>query len=308
MNKLNRNDLSEIRMTSHEKTSLRARLMEHVENSTVPSPYFLSRKTYRYGTYALVALIVFVIIPTTYVAARSLPGDALYYMGTEILEPIEEILSFTPEKRLEKTLDNAEDRLREMHEILENNSEKEIEEVILVNENLLKKTQKIRKNIIALNSEALGTKIELQKELLTILDSYVEIIENDDRVGHYASTTESIDNIAEEIENDIRDSIENILVGSSPEEVTEEIEKATKDIRDRLENTDRDEERPLDEDERRMLEDDLVATERELFENDPLGALEILIFSDHAVDVSNKVEELENSDTNQEAEDDPTQT
>lgn len=249
------------------------------------------RRTHWYAAYA-VAMILLFIVPTTYAAGRSLPGSPLYHLKTDILEPIEEALTFDSEKRIAVMIDNAENRLKEARHVLASNPEA-AEEVEIASKTLSKKVEKARHSIDEAETTTRTEKIRLQKDLLTLVDSYVAILESDEDAEDYASTTEAMTNASDELEGYLRDSIQDFQEEASHDELATEVAEAVSRLQDRLDIASTDETRALNEDQRRIIEQALENTQGQLDDADLANALEILIFSDHEIDITEKIKQID---------------
>ena len=84
------------------------------ENISSISPYFSFTHNYRFHKNAISVIIGFLIlIQTEYATETSLPGNPLYFVKTEVVEPLTETLAFYPEVKARVVLNHAHDRLEE---------------------------------------------------------------------------------------------------------------------------------------------------------------------------------------------------
>lgn len=303
---MNKDKFKKITMTPSEKHALRARIMERIDIEqpiAVASPYTaFFRRTHWYAAYAAAMILLFVV-PTTFAAGRSLPGSPLYYIKTDILEPIEEALVFGAEERIEVMLENAENRLRETRAVLARGEDTSREDVEIATKTLTKKVSRARMAIDENNGVEKTEKIRLQKELLTVMDSYVAILQTDDEATTFASTTDEINNTSEEFEIVIRQSIKDLPKDADENELKEEIATAINELEERLDDV-VENETPLDDTERQTLEKALEDTQKQLDDGDLSDALEILIFSDHKIDVEDKIRSINDTEKDTNSDDD----
>lgn len=289
-------DIDNLRLTKTEKLLMHSRLAAHINNtgaSGLPSPYMSSLHRARWsGVYALVALLV-LIVPTAYAANHSLPGSPLYAIKIEVLEPVEEALALSPSRRVAATIENAENRIRETNMLLQ--QEDTVEEVAIASSNLSEKVAKVNRNIKTLDDKDIKKKIDLQKDLLTVLEAYAAIVEDESSIDQ-ATTTRNLATTADSVEDGLRDSIDSFSSTSEPEDVADEVADTIAETEDRLaEDIDEiggNEDEELDENQRKALEHALVSAQQEINEHDSAHALEILIFSNQAADVISTLNEI----------------
>lgn len=300
---MNKNEFKKIAMTRHEKELLRSRIRNYVDathTASIPSPYVSPvRRTHWYSTYAVVMILLFVV-PTTFAADRSLPGSPLYYIKTDILEPLEETLTFDAERRVSVMIENTENRIRETHTILatETDSAESQKAIAIATKTMSKKASRTRAAIDENENSTQTEKILLQKELLTVMDSYVAIVATSEETSSFASTTESLSEASEDLELHIRESLDHLVHDSEDTELTDEIEAAIVEIQGRLGGT-VENDIVIDDEERNKLQRTLEETQTELNEGDLPQALEVLLFSDHDIDVEERLREISGPEKNE---------
>lgn len=292
-------DLDRLRLTERERVLLRTTLMERMsrasEEETV-SPYYRSLvgRLRWYGV-LVVALIVIAAVPTSLAAERSLPGEALYYLKTEILEPIEETFAFGSEHRSEVVIENAENRIAEQVALQRKGGS--VTNATIAKTLFLHKVKKIQQRIAAMETEDLEQKIELQKELLTVLDVYVALFETATTTQETEVASTSVAAQADIVENELRASIGAFVSTAEDQHIIDEIDEAVSEIQQLVDDSEDEKNRTGETrehaDERAALEQALVITQQELSERDFAGALETLTFSDHTADIIEKLKEIQ---------------
>lgn len=292
-------DAAKLKLTAAEKTHLKRSLLSHASEAHAPaplSPYFaLLLQRVRFYSVAAIILLIAVAVPTSYAAEYSLPGDALYYLKTEILEPIEETFAFGSEHRAEEAIENAENRVVEQVALQRKGGP--ATNAAIAKTLLLHKAKKIQKGIAAMETEDLEQKIELQKELLTVLDAYVALFETATTTQETEVASTSVAAQADIIESELRVSIGAFVSTAGDQHTIDEIDEAVSEIQQLVDDSEDEKNRTGETrehaDERAALEQALVITQQELSERDFAGALETLTFSDHTADVIEKLEEIE---------------
>ena len=84
----------------------------------IPSPFYYNLQVWRrYSVAALATLVLIVSGGTSYAAMHSLPGDRLYAMKTEVLEPIALSVRFDAESKNAYQVTLLQKRVEEMHEL-----------------------------------------------------------------------------------------------------------------------------------------------------------------------------------------------
>ncbi len=114
--------LKKISLTQEERDKILSNLKLHMKFSApVKTPYFkgiissISSQMGRRISYVLAAVLVVVLAggSAAYASEKSLPGDILYPVKVNIVEPIKEALAATPEQKAQVETSLAEERLKE---------------------------------------------------------------------------------------------------------------------------------------------------------------------------------------------------
>ncbi|MCF7834193.1 MAG: DUF5667 domain-containing protein [Candidatus Pacebacteria bacterium] len=127
------NKAKKSRMTSVEKARMQLNIMSAIEKQAshkivspayqaIPlrSPYFFQRSIFAIGrmSFASAFAIILILGGLSYASADSLPGDFLYSVKTDLIESIEEKITFTPEKKVALRQKRIEDRFSEIETLI----------------------------------------------------------------------------------------------------------------------------------------------------------------------------------------------
>ncbi|HXK40068.1 MAG TPA: DUF5667 domain-containing protein, partial [Candidatus Paceibacterota bacterium] len=239
-----------------------------------------------------IILLIAAAVPTSYAAEHSLPGDPLYYLKTEVFEPLEEALTFGAERRAAVTIENAEHRLAETAALVR--EEDTTDETTITKALLSGKAREARGEIASIKTEDIRQRIELQKDLLTVLEAYDVLFREES--GTESVVAQDIADQTDALEEELRVSINVLFLSAGQEGMFEEVAQTVGEIRERIAATTsasgEGSAAALTSEQRVILEHALSVTERELDEQDPVDALEILIFSEQAADVIEKLEDI----------------
>jgi hypothetical protein len=106
---------AEVRLLRSEKDAMKARILSHAPApaAPTPSPYLI----YIRGLAGAFALLLIVLVPATYAAQQSTPGDALYSIELGLIEPIEEAFQVDSESRVAYHTSRLEERLDELAKV-----------------------------------------------------------------------------------------------------------------------------------------------------------------------------------------------
>lgn len=281
-----------VRMTTGERQRMRDSIMSTLGTEStgdltmlpVPSPYapFFVRTRVVSACIAIVFLLV--MVPVTYAADKSLPGDALYSVKTDIIEPFIEAFIFDNQKRAGRIIDNAERRLDELMLVFSRDTEEvDAESIADASEELIEKLAKARDAITALDISEAG-KIELYKKLLTVLEAYIAVLERDGD-GHYASVIERVSAGADSLQQDLIGSIDVFFTTADEQTVSDTINSIVTTFSDEIETASATEEVRLD-----VFTDAIEDALEEMREDDANEALKTLILSGQDADVIERLE------------------
>jgi hypothetical protein len=124
-----------VKLLTNEKAAIRARIL--TQSVHTPSPYFPFMPVVFRGIAIVFVLAIGAAVPLTYGAQLSRPGDLLYSLEIEIVEPIEESLHFSSKARFDYHIERLEERLSEVQKIEREEKEmtQEASDLVLQNVN-----------------------------------------------------------------------------------------------------------------------------------------------------------------------------
>ena len=261
-------DLKTLRMTTSEKTRLRGVLLAHASKTPVPLPSlympFLRHMRW-YGALAF-CFIVILTIPTTYAAERSLPGDALYALKVNVIEPTTELLAFDPESRARRITEHSHRRLEETVAVLD---DKDAAEKISIAANELEdSTDRARKHLEESDDITLREQIDIRKDMLSIVEAHDAIVSD-----FGVTPSDATDEQRLILEDELIESVDVFTETASEGDVLNHIESSIEEVREKTED-------PITEEQRSIFEEGIAQTLSELSQGDADDALLTLILHD----------------------------
>lgn len=121
------NKLRAIRLTQNEKKAIRSRLAAYLEQHPVQqdqNALILHRFTFKFS-YVAMALILTVVLSSTgisYAAEGAVPGDLLYPVKVDVLEPLHAAVVLTPTAKLQWEVTKVDRRLKEAEALIQRDS------------------------------------------------------------------------------------------------------------------------------------------------------------------------------------------
>jgi len=214
-----------------EKNSIKSVLLEHASQSlkhekrSIPSPWtsWVLR-----GSVSFASLLI-MFIGTAYTSQDSLPGEPLYAMKVHVVEEMIALTKITPEERVAYDIHLMENRLKEIKEIVHQDS-------YIMPENLVYLTDLVDEhvtNVIATleetNSEIISyeDKIEVLKKLSGVTKAQVKIAKE---TTESTETLEALDETQESTTNAINNTVEEFVAEESTESVNEYLSDQITDI------------------------------------------------------------------------------
>lgn len=280
--------------TSLQRVRLTERERDHIRRSIptesfagepyllpLPSPYAKLFTRARLAFVCLVVLLLATAVPATYAAEKSLPGDPLYPIKTDVIEPIIEAFTLDQRERAEKVIKNAERRLEELMILFE--VEEEEENIAIASDAFVKKMVKARNEISALNVPE-SAKIELQKKLLTTLETYVAVLERNGG-DHYRSIIENVSTSGNSLQEDFVASIDTLFDASDTDTVRDTINSIVNSFSEEMEV-----ESTIEDARINILTDAIDDAADELEHDDAREALKTLILSGQDAEVIKRLE------------------
>ncbi|GMU73954.1 MAG: hypothetical protein AMXMBFR44_1530 [Candidatus Campbellbacteria bacterium] len=282
-------DLKQVRLSEHERTEMHSTLQLFVKTNPVHAPvrsrgwmraHVLHRAVF---AYALGALLI-VTLPTVYASGQSLPGDTLYALKVNVLEPTTEFLSFNNEARAERTTEHTQQRLREIASV--RTDERHAEKISVASNELEEGVNRVRKHLRESEDISLQKKIEIQKDLLSVVEAHETILDT-------VSSSTKNNELAETqvvLENELIETIGSFVETADTDTVLDHIEDSIEKIQERVKSV-------AYEEERTILEQGVSETIAELAEGNTDEALQTLILSEQDAEAFDVVQNLTAEDT-----------
>lgn len=276
-----------IHLTSSEKNTVRGRLHAYMQHNPVQekrghvSPFWMfSRAFHRHVVaYALVIGLAVVSASTVYAAQQSLPGELLYVLKTDVVEPTSEFFVVSDRARTTLLTSHLQNRLEESVEILdEPNAESRLS---IAGQKLIDTTDRARKHISESDDLSVEEKIEAQKNFLSFIEAHQEIV---DETGSSELTAivEQNQNIFEE---SLSETIESYTKTASSEDVHDHFEDTIDDIEKKLDTN-------ITNEQRNILTEGINESLVYLSEENVNDALRTLILHDQDAEVIGIIAEI----------------
>lgn len=221
-------------LSPSEKTTMLTSIYgdEGEEETHVVSPYSSYLFFARHRTFAVLTTLIFVISGTTYASTDSLPGEPLYALKVQVLEPIGLATRFNTETKSEYRVSLLQKRVREIEEL--KNAGR------LDNDSGLISSKAAQKNVVDIEATIAVTGGEVATEISVQVENYNTLVEEAFRLKS-AIAAES-DNSNEDSATATTSTSQTITgtVASSTEEITKtlkEVEDVTKDVTESVNDT-----------------------------------------------------------------------
>ena len=210
-------DIAKVRMTNQESNSVWSKLEDYansnpIKNIKVKSPWYISSvyfATTRTGGAVLALIFVSLVsLNSVFIAKNSLPGNTLYSLKVDVMEPLEYSLTVDPISKTNLLLNNLDTRLKEVEALktggkLTNSIQNDLEKRLKNNTKKIAETSKNKKtkNAVVEYSNNLNvqnsapTMMMTAKSISTSSPKVVKDIRENKRQKIIRSSRESVERI-----------------------------------------------------------------------------------------------------------------
>ncbi len=218
-------------LSSHEKASIKSALLEHAsqslkqENRAVPSPWtpWVLR-----GSASFASLLI-MFVGTAYASQDSLPGEPLYAMKVHVVEEMIALTKIAPEERVAYDIHLMENRLEEIKEIVNQDSDTMPENLVYLTDQVDEHVTDVITTLEETDSEIISyeDKIEVLKKLSGVAKAQVEIAKE---TTESTETLEALDETQESTIDAINNTVEEFIAEESTESVNEYLSDQITDV------------------------------------------------------------------------------